>query len=931
MQVAGSELRTKSFGAFEVDLKSAELRKHGIRIKLQEQPFQILAFLMEHAGDVVTREELRQKLWSSHTFVDFDRSLNKAMTKLRSALGDSAESPRFIETVPRHGYRFLVEVHTPRDEAHVPVPARQSSEPQPDTSAAQTQKSTGRLQLLQAVNSRLPRNRHRLLAMSAVLLLAVFLSFGYLRMPQRLVRVAASPVPPARPSVAVLGFKNLSSDAQEAWLSTAFSNWLMTELTAGEKLRAIPAENVSRMKIELPLPDVDSLGKDTLSRIRKNLGTDYVVVGSYAELGAKSEGQIRWDLRLQDTQSGETIGTFSESGSEAHLLDIVSSAGAQLRQKLGVRAVTREEAAEVAIAVPAKAETAKLYSEGLEKLRIFDALGGKTLLTRAVAAEPDYAPAHAAMATAWLLLGYDGQAAAEAKKAFDLSGNLSRPERLLVEGRYRQVSRDWGRAIEIYRALFDFFPDNLEYGLNLAGAEVAANKWKEALETVTALRALPEPLRDDPRIDLAENDAARSLGDTRRAEAALGRAAEKARAAGATLLLAKARREQAWLFENSGREEQVEGAVNEAMQLYVSAHDQPGVAAVATLRAIALERQGDYLGARKQYEESLAIYRESDNKVSLGAEYDNLGDILLYLGDTKLAQSSYREALATYREIGDQNGVALAKIGLGDVSVLLGKLGDAKDMYREAYEICRQLGSRNRLALALAGLGRVQFFEGQEAEAQKSETEAVAILEEVGNKSEAERVRMTIAELLLDEGKVAEALSAARRSVAVLEEKKARRAAAIAKLILAQALLTEGHLQEARTVAAQLVTSSSRSSDQELQLRSEIVSAQIDGISGSLTDVNNSVRRLNKVMWAATAASFVEVALEARLAAGELEVGKGDRDAGRSHLKGLETDSSKAGFALVARRASAALRTTSLQAGGGRMRVRRTGPSQSAN
>jgi eukaryotic-like serine/threonine-protein kinase len=917
MQVAGSELRTKSFGAFEVDLKSAELRKHGIRIKLQEQPFQILAFLMEHAGDVVTREELRQKLWSSHTFVDFDRSLNKAMTKLRSALGDSAESPRFIETVPRHGYRFLVEVHTPRDEAHLPVAASQSGEGKPDTSAVPTRKSEAPLRrLVRAVNRRLPQKRRRMSAISAALLIAALLALAYLRVPQGLVRGATPAVPPSRPSVAVLGFKNLSSDAQEAWLSTAFSNWLMTELTAGEQLRAIPAETVSRMKMELPLPDVDSLGKETLRRIRKNLGTDYVVVGSYAELGAKSEGQIRLDLRLQDTQSGETIGTFSESGTEAHLLDIVSSAGAQLRQKLGVRAVTREEAAEVAIAVPAKAETAKLYSEGLEKLRIFDALGARTLLTKAVAAEPDYAPSHAAMATAWLHLGYDGRAVAEAKKAFDLSGNLSRQERLLVEGRYREVSRDWDRAIEIYRALFDFFPDNLEYGLNLAGAEVAANKWKEALETVAALRALPEPLRDDPRIDLAENDAARSLGDTRRAEAALSRAAEKARGAGATLLLAKARREQAWLFENSGREEQVEGAVNEAMQLYVSAHDQPGVAAVATLQAIALERQGDYLGARKKYEESLEIYRESGNKVSLGAEYDNLGDILLYLGDTKQAQSSYREALATYREIGDQNGVALAKIGLGDVFVLLGKLSEAKDMYREAYEICRELGSRNRLALALAGLGRVQLFEGHETEAQKSETEAVAILEEVGNKSEAERVRMTIAELLLDEGKITEAGSAARRSVAVLEEKKARRAAAIAKLILAQALLTEGHLEEARTVAAQLVTSSSRSSDQELQLRSEIVSAQIDGIGGSLSDANNSVRRLNKVMSAATAASFVEVALEARLAAGELEVGKGDRDAGRSHLKRLETDCTKAGFALIARRASAALRTASLQAGG---------------
>src|SRR5712664_1175613 len=386
--------------------------------------------------------------------------------------------------------------------------------------------------------------------------------------------------------------------------------------------------------MELSLPDVDSLSRESLQRIRKNLGTDFVVVGAYATMGGKSEGQIRLDLRLQDTRSGETADAISETGTESHLLDLVSRAGEHMRQKLGVRAVTSEEAAEVAIALPSKSEAAKLYSEGLTRLRVFDALAARDLLRKAVATEPDFALSHAALAQAWAQLGYDENAKAEAKKAFDLSSNLSRAERLLVEGRYREMTRDWARAIEIYRALFDFFPDNLDYGLALASAQLGANKWKEALATIAALRTLPAPLRDNPQIDLAENDAAQALGDNKRAETALARAAEKARAAGASLLLAKARREQAWLFENSGREDQVEAAVTEAMQLYVAAHDQLGVAAVATLEAIALERQGDYLGAKQKYEESLVIYRNSGNKVSLGAEYDNLGDILLYLGDT---------------------------------------------------------------------------------------------------------------------------------------------------------------------------------------------------------------------------------------------------------------------------------------------------------
>jgi DNA-binding winged helix-turn-helix (wHTH) protein len=98
------------FGVFEVDLRAGELRKHGLRVRLQEQPFQVLALLLDHPGEVVTREELQKKLWPADTFVDFDHGLNKAINKIRDALSDSAESPRFVETVARRGYRFLAEV-----------------------------------------------------------------------------------------------------------------------------------------------------------------------------------------------------------------------------------------------------------------------------------------------------------------------------------------------------------------------------------------------------------------------------------------------------------------------------------------------------------------------------------------------------------------------------------------------------------------------------------------------------------------------------------------------------------------------------------------------------------------------------------------------------------------------------------------------------
>src|SRR5215207_578770 len=99
-----------SFGVFEVDRRSGELRKGGVRVRLAAQPFQVLILLLERAGEVVTREELQRHVWPADTFVDFDRGLNKAVNRLREALGDTAESPRFIETLPKRGYRFIAPV-----------------------------------------------------------------------------------------------------------------------------------------------------------------------------------------------------------------------------------------------------------------------------------------------------------------------------------------------------------------------------------------------------------------------------------------------------------------------------------------------------------------------------------------------------------------------------------------------------------------------------------------------------------------------------------------------------------------------------------------------------------------------------------------------------------------------------------------------------
>ncbi len=910
MQATESRAQTRGFGVFELDLRAAELRKRGVRIKLQEQPFQILCLLLDHSGQVVTRDELRQKLWPAHTFVDFDRSLNKAMTKLRSALGDSAESPRYVETIPRHGYRFLAPVYGHREGAEAAASSDgPSGVDHSRVASTEEEKRSSFQRLLTSLDLHTQSGRRRTAFLAAALAFVILAAFTY-------TRIQASSGPPGlangnnlRQSVAVLGFKNLSGEAQDGWLSTAFSDWLMTELTAGEQVRTIPAESVARMKTELSLTDVDTLSADSLMRIRKNLGTDFVVVGSYAMLGAKSDAQIRLDVRLQNTRNGETTGAFSETGTEDRLLDLVSRAGEHLRSKLGVRAVTREEAAEVAIALPSRSETAKLYSEGLVRLRAFDALKASELLRSAIAVEPAYALSHAALAKAWAQLGYDENARAEAKKAFDLSSNLSRAERLLVEGRYRETSRDWDKAAEIYRALFEFFPDNLDYGLALANAEYKANKWKDTLTTIARLRELPVPLRDEPRIDLAEQDAARSLGDTKRSEAALVRAAEKAQAAGASLLLAKARLDQAWLFENLGRFSEVEAAVREAKQLYVAANDRSGVAEATTLGAIALKNQGNYLGAKKGYEEVLALYRQIGNRTGLAAENDNIGDILVYLGDLDGARRGYEAALAIYHEVGDQNGEALAKNGLGDVFLALGKHREAMQMFEGSFEICGRIGNRGRQAGAIAGKARVHRLQGELTQALAEETEARAIFEEIGDQTEVAHVDLSLAELFLDEGKSGESALSARRASDVFRRTKGTSDEAAASLLLAKTLLVSGHIADARKIVDQVVGVATETHNRELDLSAALMAARVRAASGDSSEAREALRRLDRVIADAITTGFQAITLEARLAKGEIEMRNADSNTGRAYLVALQNDAAKEGFMLIVQKASAALQT----------------------
>src|SRR5579859_7560652 len=313
-----------------------------------------------------------------------------------------------------------------------------------------------------------------------------------------------------RRTVAVLPLKNATSRPESAWLSTGLPEMLRTELGVGEKLRMITGDDVAQMMTSLSLRDSDPVSAQTLKQIGKALGADMVVLGSFAVM---SDGRLRLDVHLQDPAGGETLASVGQAGDENDLSDLVSKVGAQLREKVNAGEVTPQDQDAVRASLSPNPEASKLYAEGLAKLRVNDAVAARELLKRAVEADPNHALAHSALAAAWSLLGYDEQARLSAKNAYELSASLGREDKLLIEARYREASKEWNNAAENYRTLFGFFPDNLEYGLLLSRAQVGGGKGKEALVTVDSMRTLSPPEGKDPRIDLAASAAWASLGD----------------------------------------------------------------------------------------------------------------------------------------------------------------------------------------------------------------------------------------------------------------------------------------------------------------------------------------------------------------------------------------------------------------------------------
>jgi TolB-like protein/DNA-binding winged helix-turn-helix (wHTH) protein len=482
---ATDRTRRTRFDAFEVDMRAGEVRKHGIRLKLHRQPFQVLSLLLEHPGDVVTREELRQKLWPGDTFVDFDTGLNSAVKKLRDALCDSAEEPRYIETLPRRGYRFIAQVQN-GDSSTAVAPVESLAviplRPNPNETGLRAERPADREVDVRPTGTSRARPWLVLGCVAALALMAVtsvMLRSHTGHTSQTKIR-----------SLAVLPLNNLSGDSSQEYLADEMTEELCGRLARIHDLRVISRTSVMRFKgTKLSVPE-----------IARTLGVDALVEGSVIRQG----NRIRVHAQLIRASTDEHLWADEYDGELGDVLTLESEVAQSIARRVEVK-VTGEERARL---IAARHVSPEVYESYLKAENEFSKSSSQAELEQSIAyfeetigKDPNFAPAYVGLAKAYERLGsvLGGAPPKEThpkmmsavRKAIELDPDLAEPHVLLAEVYQKQWQ--WSDAeAEFKRAL--------ELNSNDAGAHVGYAKWllcqgrtDEALAWVQRAREL-DPL-----------------------------------------------------------------------------------------------------------------------------------------------------------------------------------------------------------------------------------------------------------------------------------------------------------------------------------------------------------------------------------------------------------------------------------------------------
>jgi TolB-like protein/DNA-binding winged helix-turn-helix (wHTH) protein/Tfp pilus assembly protein PilF len=482
--------RNVRFGVFEADLEAGELRKHGLRLKLSEQPFQILAMLVARPGEIVSREVLRERLWPSDTFVDFDHGLNNAVMRLREVLGDSSDHPRFIETLPRRGYRFIAPVELKTAPSVIPTQAAAAIEKNDPVAKAADKNGLGNAVPLQSVA---PGQQSRRFSISRIAVLAAAVLAGSALISGITVHYVNAGKAKANrsSSLVVLPLENLSGDKEQDYFADGMTDDLIANLAKIHSLRVISRSTAMAYKgTHKPLPqiaselNVDAVVEGTVMRVgdRVRITAELVQVSTDQHLWADTyESPIGDVLALQNRVSSAIVDEIR--------INLTKEDKERLAQKPSVSPEAYEDY------LKGRYYWNKRSGDGFEK-----AIGYFEEATRR---DPQYALAYAGLADCYGIIGATiygslpaSEAAPKAKaaaiRALEIDPTLAEAETSLATAKFN-YDWDWAGAAQGFKKSMQLDPAYAtayqRYSLYLS----AMGKFDESFEQIRKAREL-EPL-----------------------------------------------------------------------------------------------------------------------------------------------------------------------------------------------------------------------------------------------------------------------------------------------------------------------------------------------------------------------------------------------------------------------------------------------------
>jgi TolB-like protein/DNA-binding winged helix-turn-helix (wHTH) protein len=454
------------FGEFQVNLRAGEIRRRGIKLKMAEQPFQVLAALLEKPGEVVTREELRQKLWPNGTFVDFDHGLTKAVNRIRDVLGDSAESPCYVETLPRRGYRFVGVAEMVN-----------GSEPASAT-AGTTQPS------LAAKTQAAPARTRSRLALAVALAVAVLLAAGFWLSWQWNGLWSSNQIR----TIAVLPLENLSHDPQEDYFADGMTDELITTLAKIGALHVISRSSVLQYKgAKKPMPEIN-----------RQLGVDAVVEGAVLRSGER----VRITVQLINSRTDTHIWAESYERDARDVLRLQSEITRDIADVIRVKLSPREKT-RLAHAPQVAPEAQEAYLKGRYYWNTLSDGGcekGIEYFNEAIRKAPDYAAAYAGLADCYAVLSIFRSRAMEtfpkakeaATKAIALDDSLAEAHAILGSVLFL-YDWNWQAAEAEYQRSIELNPSYAPVHMYYAGLLIARHEKERALAELRKARTF-DPL-----------------------------------------------------------------------------------------------------------------------------------------------------------------------------------------------------------------------------------------------------------------------------------------------------------------------------------------------------------------------------------------------------------------------------------------------------